>query len=705
MHRKSPTIIGVLLVVSQAGCPVLAQWPHRVETDLLASGESITASAPSVTADGNGGVFAVWNDNRNSATSGEDVFAQYYNANGVAQWPAKGVSIAVAPNRQDRAIAVSAGSGSVYIVWSDERDSANNERIYVQLLNAKGEPQWAANGIRVGPNNFDQTDFAATSDGTGNLLLTWTETSNNFRTFAQKIDKAGALLWGATGFEFSSGVFGGASVHNIVPDGAGGAVLGWIQFGDNPRTVWARRILANGTAAFDAAGFGNDLQALGNSIPMALDGAGGAFLGWEVDNGTNDDLYLQRVEGDGDLPWGAASKQLVDAAGAQDNLYIISDGAGGAYCAWEDPRTAVDNIYVQHVTSAGVFTFQDNGFPAGVAAVQRFSAQLIPDGAGGAIVSFRRNQEGTFAQRFDINGARLWGNEGAQLTDNGTVNFPDLTSDGANGAILGALAFTDGNRAALKRVLGSGKLPTSRLVNISTRAFVGTGEARVISGFVIGGTGSKNLLIRAVGPELLDFGVNEVLVDPVLTLYDNANAPFATHDDWSLEPGAAQIEATAAVVGAFELDPGSKDAAIVSSLPAARFTAGVTGKGDTTGISLVEVYDAGASTDTSSIVNLSSRVFVGVGEAQAIPGFVIEGPATMTLLIRAVGPTLGPLGVNEVLEDPILTLYDGKNVPFISNDNWGDGGATARNAIIAAAAQVGAFELGNNSLDSTLLIT
>jgi len=685
---------------------LLAQWPHLIDADLLATSEGITASAPAVAADGSGGVFAAWNDNRNLATNDQDVFAQYYNSNGIAQWPKDGVAVCTAPNRQDDVITVNAGNGSVYIVWSDERGSANNERIFAQRLNSEGVAQWTANGIRVGPNEFDQTDIVAVSDGAGNLLVTWSEVSNNFRTYVQKIDSSGALLWGLTGFEYSSGVFDGASDVNVVPDGAGGAVVGWIRFGDNPRTVRARRILADGTAAFATVDFGNDLQALGNFIPMAPDGTGGAFLGWQVDNGTNDNLYIQRVDGNGTLPWGSTSKQLVDATNVQDNLQIISDNAGGAYLVWDDPRTNVDNVYIQHVTADGTLSFAENGLPVGMSTGQRFTARMIPDGTGGAIVSFRYNQEGTFAQRIDINGNRLWGNDGSQLTDNGTVNFPNLTSDGSNGAILGALAFTSGNRAALKRILGSGKLPTSRLVNISTRAFVGTGDAQAIPGFVMSGTGTKDLLIRAIGPELLDFGVAGALANPFLTLVDESTkAVIATRDDWGSGPDAALIEMTSITVGAFELDAGSKDAAIVSSLSPGSFTAGVTGVGATTGVGLVEVYDAGASTDTSRIVNLSSRVFVGIGEESAFAGFVIEGPATMTLLIRAIGPTLGTFGVNGILADPIISLTDSTGTIVATNDNWGSGGTTLRNTIIAAADQVGAFPLENTSLDSTLLIT
>lgn len=700
---KLPSTVSFIALIGSCRAP--AQWPHVVETDLLASAPNLTASATSVAADGGGGVFAGWTDNRHAMATGDDVFVQHYNSSGIAQWPQYGVAVCTAPNRQDSVLLVNAGDGSVYVVWSDERTGANSERVYAQLLDAAGAPQWQANGIRVGPNEFDQTDIVAVSDGSGNLLVGWIESGNNSRTFVQKIDQSGARRWGAGGFEFSSGVFGGASTFSLVPDGAGGAVIGWIQFGDNPRTVWGQRILTGGAPAFGAVGFGNDLQALGNFIAMAPDGSGGAYVGWQVDNGTNDNLYLQRLDGSGALPWGAGSKPIVEASGVQSNLAMVSDAAGNAYLAWEDPRAGESNVFIQRVTPAGTFSFAPNGIPVGTGPGARFTLRLISDGAEGAIVSFRFKQEGTYAQRIDATGARLWGSDGAQLTDNGTTNFPDLTTDGDHGAILGALAFTNGNRAALKRILATGELPASRLVNLSTRAHVGLGDSLAIAGFVIGGSGPKHLLVRAVGPTLGVFGVGAPLADPQIVLLNSAQVPQLANTDWGAAPDPVAIGTAASAVGAFPLPAASKDAAVLADLAPALYTAMVTGNPGEVGVALVEIYDRDPLDSPSRLINISSRVFVGLGEQQAIPGFVIQGPATMTLLIRAVGPSLAAHGVSGALVDPILTLYDATSSPLLSNDDWGDGGSTQRNAIAAAAASVSAFELGTSSKDSALLVT
>jgi hypothetical protein len=129
----------------------------------------------------------------------------------------------------------------------------------------------------------------------------------------------------------------------------------------------------------------------------------------------------------------------------------------------------------------------------------------------------------------------------------------------------------------------------SALVNASTRAFVGTGDAVLIPGFTLAGTGTARLLIRAVGPTLAAFGLAGVLADPQLTLFRGSTA-LATNDNWNTQPDAAALAATAAQVGAFPLPAGSRDAALLVTLPPGSYTATVGGVGATTGTALVELY-------------------------------------------------------------------------------------------------------------------
>ncbi|BET66290.1 hypothetical protein ASA1KI_12080 [Opitutales bacterium ASA1] len=135
----------------------------------------------------------------------------------------------------------------------------------------------------------------------------------------------------------------------------------------------------------------------------------------------------------------------------------------------------------------------------------------------------------------------------------------------------------------------------SRLVNISNRGYVGTGETIMIPGFVVSPEGARTFLVRVVGPALQAYGVHEHLADPRLTIYrrrPNAeiDEPVLSNDDWDNLPGSATTAAVADEVGAFPLAPDSKDAALVVTLPPGLYTIHAAGTGQSTGVALVEIY-------------------------------------------------------------------------------------------------------------------
>ncbi len=135
---------------------------------------------------------------------------------------------------------------------------------------------------------------------------------------------------------------------------------------------------------------------------------------------------------------------------------------------------------------------------------------------------------------------------------------------------------------------------TPRLINVSARCQVGLGNDVLIAGFVVGGSTPCTVLVRAVGPRLQDYGVEGVLNDPQLDLYRSENGSsilVASNDNWGDSPSAATLPSLAASLGAFSLAAGSKDAAVVTTLPPGVYTAKISGVGGTTGVALVEVYE------------------------------------------------------------------------------------------------------------------
>ncbi len=247
--------------------------------------------------------------------------------------------------------------------------------------------------------------------------------------------------------------------------------------------------------------------------------------------------------------------------------------------------------------------------------------------------------------------------------------------------------------------------PETTLTNISTRGVVGTDAGMLIAGLVIGGSSAKNVVVRAVGPALVDFGVSGALLDPQLKILNAAGQIVAQNDNWETAGVASTIANTFTRLGAFQFTPGSRDAVVVTTLPPGNYTAQVSGVGNSTGVALVEAYDADSDAATSRsrrLVNIATRGQIGTGENVLIAGLVVTGPGPRTYLVRGVGPTLANLGVAGALDDPFLQIFKGETL-LRENDDW-DAPLSAQPALRDAAAKVGAFPLQVRR-DAAMIIT
>ena len=228
-----------------------------------------------------------------------------------------------------------------------------------------------------------------------------------------------------------------------------------------------------------------------------------------------------------------------------------------------------------------------------------------------------------------------------------------------------------------------------RLVNLSTRALVETGEAVMIGGFIIE-DGPRQVLIQALGPELANRGISNVLADPVLTVIQTSegNPPrtpldppieIMVNDNWEDSQGQLVSDLWK---GSPPLAEDSPSSAAVLTLEPGEYTAKVEGKDGMAGVAIVEVFGIDSAGADGRLVNLSTRALVETGEAVMIGGFIIEdGPRQV--LIQALGPELANRGISNALADPVLTVIQTSEgnpprtpldppIEIMVNDNWED---------------------------------
>jgi outer membrane protein assembly factor BamB len=232
-------------------------------------------------------------------------------------------------------------------------------------------------------------------------------------------------------------------------------------------------------------------------------------------------------------------------------------------------------------------------------------------------------------------------------------------------------------------------ISAAQTLNVSTRMRVQTGANVGIGGFIIAGTGPKHVLLRAIGPSLTGSGVPNVLADPVLELHGPGAFTTVTNDNWRDDPAQEALIIASGIAPTNDFE-----SAIDATLNPGSYTAIVSGKNNTTGVGLVEVYDLSQALP-AKLANISTRAFVGSGSDIVIAGFILGGNSgNDRIAVRGIGPSLTAQGVPDALADPVLELRNGNGTLLVSNNDWHDNPVQASELIAAGLAPENDLESG-----------
>jgi cyclophilin family peptidyl-prolyl cis-trans isomerase len=342
---------------------------------------------------------------------------------------------------------------------------------------------------------------------------------------------------------------------------------------------------------------------------------------------------------------------LADNGGAPNNLDIRFNNAG-PYTVFgrvvNNGMTVADSIAALPRVNAG-------GPPFDNLPVRNYSSGFIKVANLVSIPAIARLSPLSFSATSD--------NGGVSVTVSGTKLLVAANSVGTAHITVTA---TDLDGAQVSQVFTVTVVPApGRLVNLSTRMQVGTGDNALIAGFIMRGSAPKRLAIRAMGPST---GLAGPVANPTLELFQSGSAtPIATNDNW----GDAANKQDVSDVG---LAPGSPNESVIlttvlSDTTAAAYTAVMRGVNNTTGLGVVEVYDLDSGPG-STLLNISTRGQVGVDPNALIGGFILGGTESKQILVRAIGPSLTQFGVPNALVDPTLELRNAQGGLVDSNDDW-----------------------------------
>jgi len=343
-----------------------------------------------------------------------------------------GIEVCTANNTQRLPVMCEDGNGNVITAWIDYRKSSYYFEIYAQKLDQDGNVKWIKNGIKIHNSNIY---FASLwepnicSDGAGGAIISWLEEIESyFAIKTQRIDADGNLLWGNNGIFIAntSSIFGFPT--HLCSDGSGGALLSWQDGGVN-----VRKVDPSGNYLWSY----NDLPE-GQRPTICSDGMGGAIIAWYEDE-ESENVYAQRFAANGSIMWGENGTVICNADLDQSYPEICSNEAGGAIITWYDQRGGA-TVYAQRVDNDGNSLWQSNGTI--ICESDQYLNGVKSDGENGLIFFYRKYLEEIpyfYGQKLDSNGNKVWGASGTKIT---TCSAPDeifntrICSDGEGGALF-----------------------------------------------------------------------------------------------------------------------------------------------------------------------------------------------------------------------------------------------------------------------------
>jgi hypothetical protein len=398
MLRLAAPLFAALLLTATLATPASALWSHDPAVGLVLSPPAYAGGLATLP-DGSGGYFLVWTDSRNTPNI-SDLFAQHLSAAGVPLWASNGVPVCVHTLQKQAPAMISDGSGGLIIGWTDFRNGAANPDIFAQRLNAAGAPQWAINGIDFCGNAAGAYGPVMATDFAGGAFLAWADDRTPRKTYMQRVNGAGVAQWTADGI--------------LIANAAGSQAQQQI------------------------------LSTLSGSGPIAT-------VVWQDSRNfatTGYDLYAQTVGPTGTLFNGATGFLICNAAGSQDNPHVAQDASAIVYLEWEDSRGANPQIYGQRYTFGFSGTYwAANGVALAPSSGKQSNAMMAADNSGGMYVTFSDSrllgsfEYDIYAQHVGLAAQPLWGTGGVVLqSDLGFQAAGALLVNGSSGI---AVAWTD----------------------------------------------------------------------------------------------------------------------------------------------------------------------------------------------------------------------------------------------------------------------
>lgn len=336
----------------------------------------------------------VWSDTK---LGERDLWAQKVDAQGNMVW-GEPVLIDGKPDRQEDPTITRTSDNNYVIAWIDFFDDPDGN-VYAQKINADGQRLWQEGGVPVCTAPAVQLSINMEPDQDGGVFMVWMDARNPSKDiYGQRLNANGDAVWAPNGIPIADDI--GDEVQNtMLPDGTGGMMIGYTVDYGGDEDIYVKRFLGDGTMAWDNAlplAVGAESQ---GKVRMAAIGNGEFIFTWQDQAGNDPNIMAQKVNLAGQAVWpqtvAVYSDLDADDSYPQENPRIVGTSDNAAIIVWEDKRldTQDPDLFAQKINASGQLLWDANGVALSTAPFAQFGPRMASDGAGGCYVVWddRRN--------------------------------------------------------------------------------------------------------------------------------------------------------------------------------------------------------------------------------------------------------------------------------------------------------------------------
>ncbi|MCX5750791.1 MAG: hypothetical protein NT099_03865 [Candidatus Saganbacteria bacterium] len=333
---------------------------------------------------------------------------------------------------------ISDGEGGYLVVWEDARSGYFD--IYIQKIDKEGNLRFGKDGIAVCAAPKNQLYPNVISDGQGGAIVTWQDYREGvFDIYVQKIDGNGEARWGRGGIPICL-ASGNQFAPEIIADGVGGAIIGWYDYrSSRDEDIYVQRINGEGKTLWVKDGVEIVAEAGTQWYPkLVSDGKEGAFITWADSRKGEYDIYAQHLNGKGEGMWNKGGIVVCNAWGNQLQPVIDAYGDLGVVIAWEDLRTSIPQVYTQFIDFSGGIFWHKDAVPASLSNFPQKNP-CISVSNGQVVVAWEDYRQGISKinfQGFDEKGQLLWGAGSNSVFDNAATQISPAVAHLANGEFI-----------------------------------------------------------------------------------------------------------------------------------------------------------------------------------------------------------------------------------------------------------------------------